>query len=96
MKRLKDYPLEEWMEAADGCEYCGANDKVMVTWVDETGARAFEKLETIFSRGKPTEKDQAMAQVCKGMAEVCIILADLRSREDEKKGILRWEKNRDE
>ena len=37
MKRLKDYPLEEWMEAADGCEYCGAKDRVMVTWVDETG-----------------------------------------------------------
>jgi len=51
-------------------------------------ARAFEKLETIFSRGKPTEKDQAMVamvQVCKGLAEVCIMLAEAYSKEGEKK-----------
>jgi len=37
IKQLKDYPLNEWMEAADGCDYCGAKYEVMVTWVDETG-----------------------------------------------------------
>lgn len=37
MKELKDYPLDEWMEAADGCDYCGAKYEVMVTWVDKTG-----------------------------------------------------------
>ena len=36
-KRLKDYPLDEWMEAADGCEFCGAKYQVKVTWVDESG-----------------------------------------------------------
>ena len=37
MRRLKDYPLGEWMEAADGCEFCGAKHMIKVTWVDETG-----------------------------------------------------------
>ena len=37
VKRLKDYPLNEWMEAADGCDLCGEKDRVMVTWVDESG-----------------------------------------------------------
>ena len=37
LTRLKDYPLNEWMEAADGCQYCKAKTKVMVTWVDESG-----------------------------------------------------------
>jgi hypothetical protein len=29
-KLLKDYPLNEWFEAADGCEACGAKYKVRV------------------------------------------------------------------
>ena len=37
LKRLKDYPLNEWMEAADGCDLCGEKARVMVTWVDESG-----------------------------------------------------------
>lgn len=36
-KVLRDYPLREWMEAADGCDYCKAKYQVRVTWVDETG-----------------------------------------------------------
>jgi len=47
-------------------------------------ARSFEKLET-FSLGKPTEKDVAMAQVCKGLAEVCMMLTEIHSKEVEKK-----------
>lgn len=30
-KLLKDFKLNEWMEAADGCEYCGAKYEVRVT-----------------------------------------------------------------
>jgi len=37
-KLLKDFPLHEWMEAADGCEFCKAKYQVQVTWVDETGS----------------------------------------------------------
>jgi hypothetical protein len=37
VKRLKDYPRNEWLEAADGCDLCGAKARVMVTWVDESG-----------------------------------------------------------
>ena len=37
MKLLKDYPLNQWIDAADGCEYCGAKYDVNITWVDETG-----------------------------------------------------------
>jgi len=37
LKRLKDYPLDEWMEAADGCDLCGERAWVKVTWVDESG-----------------------------------------------------------
>lgn len=37
MKCLKDYPLREWLEAADGCEFCGAKYEVQVTLVDESG-----------------------------------------------------------
>ena len=36
-KLLRDYPAREWMEGADGCQYCGAKYEVRVTWVDETG-----------------------------------------------------------
>jgi hypothetical protein len=28
---LKDFKLNEWFEAADGCEFCGAPYRVMVT-----------------------------------------------------------------
>jgi hypothetical protein len=48
-------------------------------------ARTFENLETVFDLGKPTEKDLTMAQVCKVLAEVCMMLADLHSEEGEKK-----------
>ena len=37
LRRLRDYPLNEWMEAADGCDLCGEKARVMVTWVDESG-----------------------------------------------------------
>ena len=37
IKHLKDYTLNEWMEAAGGCDLCGEKAKVMVTWVDESG-----------------------------------------------------------
>jgi len=33
-KLLKDYPLNEWIEAADGCEYCKAKYQVRITWID--------------------------------------------------------------
>lgn len=36
-KLLKDYPRDEWMEAADGCESCGAKYQVKVSWVDDAG-----------------------------------------------------------
>lgn len=44
-------------------------------------ARAFERLETVFSLGNPTEKNTAMAQVCKGLAEVCMMLANFHIKE---------------
>lgn len=34
---LKDYIKNEWLEAADRCEYCGAKYVTKITWVDETG-----------------------------------------------------------
>lgn len=37
LRRLKDYPLKEWMEAADGCDVCGGPYMVKVTWVDDSG-----------------------------------------------------------
>jgi len=36
-KFLKDYPLNQWMEAADGCDSCGAKYSARVTFVDESG-----------------------------------------------------------
>jgi hypothetical protein len=36
-KLLKDFKLNEWFEAADGCEVCGGKAEVMVTHVDDTG-----------------------------------------------------------
>jgi len=32
-KLLRDFPLNKWMEAADGCDVCGAKYKVKVTHV---------------------------------------------------------------
>ncbi len=37
LKRLKDYPIHEWMETADGCIYCGAKNEIMILAVDESG-----------------------------------------------------------
>ena len=50
-------------------------------------AQDFEKLETAFGLGKPKEKDLIMAQVCKKLAEVCMMLAEAYSKEDEKKEV---------
>lgn len=36
-KLLKDFKLNEWFKAADGCEFCGASYRVMVTHVDGSG-----------------------------------------------------------
>jgi len=36
-KLLKDYPQNEWTEAADGCEFCGAKHMVLIDWVDDSG-----------------------------------------------------------
>ena len=33
-KLLKDYPLDEWIEAADGCEFCKAKYQVRITSID--------------------------------------------------------------
>lgn len=37
LKRLKDYPVHEWMETADGCIYCGAKHEIMILDVNESG-----------------------------------------------------------
>jgi hypothetical protein len=37
MKRLKDFPLNEWIDAADGCEYCDAKYAVRITDIDKSG-----------------------------------------------------------
>jgi len=37
LKRLKDYPLNVWQQAADCCEYCGAPYYIQVIFVDESG-----------------------------------------------------------
>jgi len=36
-KLLRDYPLGEWIEAADRCECCGAKYEVRIHEVDESG-----------------------------------------------------------
>jgi len=36
-KRLKDYPQKEWIEAADGCEFCEEKFFVQITDVDGSG-----------------------------------------------------------
>ena len=37
-KLLRDYPMNEWMEAADGCQFCRSKYQVRITYVDETGS----------------------------------------------------------
>lgn len=37
-KLLKDFPQGKWLDAADGCEVCGAKAKVMVEGVFKSGA----------------------------------------------------------
>jgi len=44
LKLLKDYPVQTWLKAADGCEYCKAPYEFRVTWIDETGC--FGDVET--------------------------------------------------
>ena len=46
-------------------------------------AQAFERLEPAFLIGQPTEKDLAMAQVCKRLAEVCMMLAEMHIKRKE-------------
>jgi len=36
-KILKEYPLGEWFEAADECEYCKSKYEVLIHEVDESG-----------------------------------------------------------
>jgi hypothetical protein len=48
-------------------------------------AAAFEKLETAFNIGERTENNLVMGQVCKRLAEVCMMLAEERCNEVEKK-----------
>lgn len=48
-------------------------------------AEAFEKLETAFSIGERTEEALGVAQVCKRLAEVCMMLAEEQSKEAKKK-----------
>ena len=48
-------------------------------------AQAFERLEDAFTIGRPTEKDLVMAQVCKGMSKVCMMLAEFHIDEKEKR-----------
>jgi len=36
-KLLKDYPVKTRIEAAGGCQYCGAKYEVVITFVDESG-----------------------------------------------------------
>lgn len=37
LKRLKDYPLDKWMEAADGCSCCDAGYQVRILHVRDDG-----------------------------------------------------------
>ena len=37
LKLLKDFPRDEWFEAADGCDTCGARYRVKVNHVEEEG-----------------------------------------------------------
>ena len=36
-KILKEYPRDEWLEAADECEYCKSKYEVRIHEVDESG-----------------------------------------------------------
>ena len=69
-KLLKDYPMNEWIEAADRCESCGVNYEVRVHWVDESGAfgdvewRVSHKVEcpevTEYFAGSPVTETSSM------------------------------------
>lgn len=37
-KLLKDYVQDKWLEAADGCDYCGARYEVKVESMEEDGS----------------------------------------------------------
>jgi len=37
LRRLGDYPRGTWVEAADGCDICGARNQVRVLSLDEDG-----------------------------------------------------------
>jgi hypothetical protein len=36
-KYLRDFPVDEWFEAADGCDYCGVRYRVMINMLEEGG-----------------------------------------------------------
>jgi hypothetical protein len=40
---LRDFPLHEWFEAADGCDICGAKYEVMIVSIDKEGVFGFVK-----------------------------------------------------
>jgi hypothetical protein len=50
LKLLKDYLLNQWMEAAGECQFCRAPYEARVTWVDETGS--FGDVETRIHHNK--------------------------------------------
>jgi hypothetical protein len=52
-KLLKDFKLNEWFEAADGCDTCGSKAKVMITHVDETGAFGHVQWRIFHKQGCP-------------------------------------------
>lgn len=60
MKHLKDYTLNEWMEAADGCEFCEAKYEVKVTWVDDSGNFGDIKYRIKHNEDCPERYDQFM------------------------------------
>jgi hypothetical protein len=37
LKHLRDFPVDEWFEAADGCNYCGVRYRVMINMLEEGG-----------------------------------------------------------
>jgi len=55
---LKDYPFNEWLEAADGCDVCGARYQVRVVEVDETGVFGSLEWRITHSPGCPGSFDE--------------------------------------
>lgn len=49
-------------------------------------AKTFEALKTIIHANASTERDMAMVQVCKELAAVCRMLAEVRTEEVEGRG----------